>query len=338
MAMKAWQITEPTGPSGLRLNEIPTPEPNPGEVLVRMRAVSLNFRDLSATRMERPGNLPMPFTVCSDGAGEVAAVGGGVVKWKVGDLVMPAFFQDWPAGGMTREVMKSALGGARQGVLAEYAIASAEGLVRMPRDWSFEQGATLPCAAVTAWNALVGHGHLKAGETVLALGTGGVSMFALQIAKIHGARVIITSSSDEKLAKAKALGADEGINYRTTPDWERSVFELTGKKGVDHVVEVGGAGTLQKSLDAVCYGGRVSLIGVLTGFGGNVNPWPITARSISLQGIYVGSRVLFEEMVNAFELNGVQPVVDRVFAVDQAREAFDLMAAGGHLGKIVVRL
>ena len=336
--MKACQITSATGPAGLCIQDIPQPAPGPGEVLVRMKAVSLNFRDITATQKERPGNLPLPFTVCSDGAGEIAELGPGAGPWKVGDRVMPTFFQAWTAGGMTRDVMKSALGGAWPGVLAEYAIARADSLVRLPSAWSFEEGATLPCAAVTAWNALMGHVRLKAGDTVLCLGTGGVSIFALQIAKIHGARVIITSSSDEKLARAKELGADEGINYRTSPDWERRVFELTRKVGADHVIEVGGAGTLQKSLDAVRYGGRVSLIGVLTGFEGSVNPWPIIARSISLQGIYVGSRSLFEEMMSAFEANAVKPVIDRVFPFDQAREAFEHMAAGGHFGKIVIRL
>ncbi len=334
--MKAWQIVTASGPEGLALNELPKPEPQAGQVLVRMRAVSLNYRDLGSTRRERPGNLPLPFTICSDGAGEVAAVGPGVKKWKEGDRVALTFFQDWIGGGMTRDIMKSALGGALPGVLAEFAIAREDGLVRLPDALDFEQGATLPCAAVTAWNALIGSGHLKAGETVLTLGTGGVSLFALQFAKAHGARVIITSSSDEKLEAAKALGADEGINYKTTPDWEREAFALTGKLGVDHVVELGGAGTLQKSLDAVRYGGRVNLIGVLTGFEGTVNPWPIIAKSIAVQGIYVGSRGMFEDMLRAISLHTIEPVIDRCFAFDEARAAFEHMAAGAHFGKIVV--
>jgi NADPH:quinone reductase-like Zn-dependent oxidoreductase len=336
--MKAWQIIETTGPSGLRLMDIPTPEPAAGEVLVKILAVSLNYRDLSATRRERPGNLPLPFTICSDGAGEVAAVGAGVSKWKTGDKVMPTFFQDWSAGRMKAEVMKTALGGAFPGVLAEYAIARQDALVSLPSGLSFEEGATLPCAALTAWNALVGQGQLQAGETVLALGTGGVSIFALQFAKLHGARVIITSSSDEKLARARELGADETINYKTTPDWEREVFALTGKHGVDHVVEVGGAGTLQKSLDSVSYAGRVSLIGVLTGIEGQVNPWPVVARSVTVQGIYVGSRVQFEEMNRAISQARLKPVIDRVFAFAEAREAFEHLAAGAHFGKVVIKI
>lgn len=334
--MKAWQIIETTGPSGLRQVELPTPEPGPGEVRVRIRAVSLNFRDLGATRRERPGNLPLPFTIGSDGAGEVEAVGAGVKQWKPGDRVMPTFFADWPAGGMSHGVMKTARGGALPGVLAEQVLVNEDGLVRMPDAWSFEEGSTLPCAAVTAWNALVGHGKLKAGDTVLTLGTGGVSIFALQFAKMHGARVIITSSSDEKLARARELGADETVNYKTNPDWEREVFALTGKRGADHVIELGGAGTLQKSLDAVRYGGRVSLIGVLTGFEGMVNPWPVIARSVTLQGIYVGSRELFEEMVRALSQNALKPVIDRTFAFSEAPAAFEHMAAGAHFGKIVI--
>lgn len=336
--MKSWQITEFTGPSGLRSVELPDPEPGLGEVLVKMRAVSLNYRDLGATRRERPGNLPPPFTVCSDGAGEIVGVGDGVSKWKAGDKVMPAFFQEWAAGPVSREVMRSALGGPLPGVLSEYARVREGGLVRMPGTLSFEEAATLPCAAVTAWHALIGHGKLRAGQTVLTLGTGGVSLFALQIAKMHGARVIITSSSDEKLARATRLGADETINYKTTPDWERRVFELTNKAGVDHVIELGGAGTLQKSLEAVGYGGRVSLIGVLTGFEGLVNPWPVIARSVTLHGIYVGSRSMFEDMTRAVVQNGLKPVIDRVFEFGDAPAAFEHMAAGKHFGKIVVRV
>jgi NADPH:quinone reductase-like Zn-dependent oxidoreductase len=336
--MKAWQIHQTIGPQGLKLTDADSREPRAGEVLVRMRAASLNYRDLGATRHERPGNLPLPFTICSDGAGEVVAVGEGVKLWKTGDRVMPTFFEEWPAGGITHGVMKTARGGAVSGVLAQEVIIKEGGLVRMPEGWSFEEAATLPCAGLTAWNALVGHGKLKAGDTVLTLGTGGVSIFALQFAKMHGARVIITSSSDEKLAHARRLGADETINYRAKPDWEREVFSLTAKRGADHVIELGGAGTLQKSLDAVRYGGRISLIGVLTGFEGMVNPWPVIARSVTLQGIYVGSRELFEDMTRALGQSKLKPVIDRVFEFDQAVEAFEHMASASHFGKIVIRI
>ena len=334
--MRTWHITEFTGPSGLRLVDVPQPKPQQGEVLVRIHAVSLNYRDLTATRRERPGNLPAPFTSCSDGAGEIVELGDAVEGWKIGDRVMPTFFQHWIKGHITRDMMKSALGGALPGVLAEFAVAHTDGLVRIPEHLSYEEAATLPCAALTAWHALVSKGQVQSGETVLCLGTGGVSMFALQFAKLHGARVIITSSSDEKLARAKALGADETINYKTTPAWERRVFELTNKHGADHVIEVGGAGTLQQSLEAVCYGGRVSLIGVLSGFEGMVNPWPIVARSVAVQGIYVGSREMFESM-NAFVTqHRMKPVMDRVFAFDDAQAAFEQMASAAHFGKIVV--
>jgi NADPH:quinone reductase-like Zn-dependent oxidoreductase len=336
--MKAWQITEFTGPSGLRLLDIAEPKPAAGEVLVRIRAVSLNFRDLTATRRERPGNLSAPFTVCSDGAGEIVALGEGVEGWSIGDKVMPTFFQDWVSGSMTRDVMKSALGGALPGVLSEYAVVRADGLVRVPDHLSLEEAATLPCAGLTAWHALVAKGQLQAGQTVLCLGTGGVSIFALQFAKAHGAKVIITSSSDEKLARARALGADETINYKTTQAWERRVFELTKNRGADHVVEVGGAGTLQQSLEAVCYGGRVSLIGVLSGFEGMVNPWPIVARSVAVQGIYVGSREMFDAMNVFMSAKQVKPVVDKVFEFADAPAAFEQMASASHFGKIVVRV
>ncbi len=336
--MKAWQITECTGPSGLRLVDVPDPKPRTREVLVRIRAVSLNYRDLSATRRERPGNLPLPFTVCSDGAGEVVGIGDDVAKWKIGDRVMPTFFQDWTSSGMTRDVMKTALGGAMSGVLSEMVIVGEDALVQIPDGLSYEEAATLPCAGVTAWNALISHGGLKSGETVLTLGTGGVSIFALQFAKMKGARVIITSSSDEKLQRARELGADETINYKTTLDWEQRVFELTEKTGVDHVIELGGAGTLQKSLEAVRYGGRISLIGVLTGFEGLINPWPVIARSVTLQGIYVGSRAMFEDMLLAISLNGMKPAVDRVYEFGDVRTAFEDMGSGSHFGKLVVRV
>ena len=336
--MKAWQITEFTGPSGLRLVDVPEPKPQAGEVLVRIRAVSLNFRDLTATRRERPGNLPAPFTVCSDGAGEIVALGEGVEGWKIGERVTPTFFQNWVSVSMTRDVMKSALGGALPGVLSEYAVVRGDGLVRVSDHLSLEEAATLPCAGLTAWHALVSKGQLHGGQTVLCLGTGGVSIFALQFAKAHGAKVIITSSSDEKLARARALGADETINFKTTPAWERKVFELTNNHGADHVVEVGGAGTLQQSLEAVCYGGRVSLIGVLSGFEGMVNPWPIVARSVAVQGIYVGSREMFEAMNVFISAKQMKPVVDKVFEFGDAPAAFEQIASASHFGKIVVRV
>jgi NADPH:quinone reductase-like Zn-dependent oxidoreductase len=249
-----------------------------------------------------------------------------------------SFFQQWIAGEISRPVMQSALGGELDGLLSELVVLPQEGLVRVPTHLSDAEAATLPCAAVTAWHGLVTKGNLKAGDSILLLGTGGVSIFALQFAKLHGARVIITSSSDAKLQQAAAFGADELINYRTTPDWEKQVYRLTDRIGVDHVVEVGGAGTLNQSLQAVRYGGQVSLIGVLTGFGGEINPWAVLQKSIRLQGIYVGSRTLFEAMNRAIAQAQLKPVIDRIFPFSEARAAYDYLASGSHFGKVVIAI
>lgn len=212
------------------------------------------------------------------------------------------------------------------------------GVVLLPKHLSYEEGATLPCAAVTAWHALVSKGNLKAGETVLVLGTGGVSIFALQFAKLHGTRVIMTSCSDEKLERAKALGADETINYKNTSNWEEEVYRLTNSVGVDHVVEVGGAGTLEKSIKSVCYGGRISLIGVLSGLEGEINPQPLLGRSITLQGIYVGSREMFEAMNLAIAHHQLKPIIDRTFPFTEAKAAYQYLKSGSHFGKVVIQL
>lgn len=336
--MKAWEIQSYGSVEGL----IPTERAalslaHDRSILVRVLAVSLNYRDLTALRIARPGNLS-PLVPCSDAAGEVVAVGEGVTKWKVGDRVAGCFFQDWVDGPIARETMASAQGGPIHGVLAEEACWHEDGAVAVPAHLSHEEAACLPCAGVTAWHALMEKGGLAAGQTVLVLGTGGVSVFALQFAKARGARVIVTSSSDEKLAQARALGADETINYRITPEWEREVYELTGKRGVDHVIEVGGAGTLEKSLASVCFGGRISLMGVLSGFEGKVNPWPIVARSVAVQGIYVGSTRMFEAMNRFVVSHTLRPVIDRVFPFDQAREAFAHLESGRHFGKVVIAL
>jgi NADPH:quinone reductase-like Zn-dependent oxidoreductase len=333
--VKAWQIVERGSLDGLRLVDLPEPTPGHGEVLVRIRAVSLNYRDLIATRIERPGALT-PLIPCSDGAGEIIAVGEGVTKWHPGDRVIGCFFQGWDSGRITREVMRSDLGGPRHGVLAENVVLNANGIVAVPEHMNYQQAATLPCAALTAWHALVENGHIRTGETVLLLGTGGVSIFALQFAKLSGARVIITSSRDEKLERARKLGADEMINYRTFPDWSVRVHELTGKLGVDHVIEVGGAGTLEKSIESLRYGGQIHHIGVLSGFEGKINPWWIIAKSAVVRGVYVGSREMFESMNHAIALHQLEPVIDRVFPFAEASEAFSTMERGLHFGKIVI--
>jgi NADPH:quinone reductase-like Zn-dependent oxidoreductase len=307
-------------------------------VSVRVRATSLNYRDLLVVKGHYNPKIVLPCVPLSDGAGEVVTLGPGVSRFKPGDRVAAAFMPGWVAGAPSEAAAKSALGGGAAGMLAETVVIAAEGLVAIPEHLTFEEAATLPCAAVTAWHALVTEGHLQAGDTVLVQGTGGVSLFALQFARLHGARVIATSSSDEKLQRARALGASDGINYKTTPDWDKAVRELTGGQGVSHVVEVGGAGTLTRSLRAVKIGGRVSLIGILTGGAAEVNTVPILMKNLRVQGIYVGSREMFEAMNRAIALHRLRPVVDRVFTFDQAREAFKYLESAGHFGKIVIRL
>ncbi len=274
----------------------------------------------------------------SDAAGEVVSVGEGVTELKVGDRVASLFFQSWQAGEITPTTGKSALGGAIDGVFATERVMPATGVIRIPDKLSFEQAATLPCAAVTAWNALVEKGKVCAGQTVLILGTGGVSLFGLQLAKAHGARVILTSSSDEKLARGRALGADETLNYKTTAEWDEEVMRLTERRGVDHVVEVGGPGTLEKSLRAVRVGGHVNLIGVLSEPGKGVNVVPILTKSIHFNGIYVGSREMFARLNAAILAKRIEPVIDRVFPLAEARAALEHMKSGSHFGKIVLSL
>ena len=283
--------------------------------------------------------LKMPAVPLSDGVGEVVEVGPGVTRVKVGDRVAGAFMPKWVAGEIDEAKARSALGGGgADGMLAEFVAIHEEGVVHVPEHLSDEEAATLPCAAVTAWHALVGEGSLKAGDTVLAQGTGGVSIFALQFAHLQGARVIVTSSRDEKLKRAAELGASDGINYSTTPKWEDRVRELTGGRGVDYVVEVGGAGTLAQSMKAVKAGGQISLIGVLSSGTGQVNPLPILMRNIRVQGIFVGSREMFEAMNRAIALAKLKPIVDRVFPFAKAADAFSYMETGAHFGKVVIRM
>lgn len=332
--MRAYEIVSPDGIDTLSLADRPSPEPGHGEVLVRMRASAVNYRDLVTVEDPGPRNIAYPRVPNSDGAGEVIAVGAGATEFAPGDRVAGCFFRRWVDGPITADVMASALGGALDGVLAEEVVFPADGVVRIPDHFSYEQAATLPCAGLTAWHALVEKGGVKAGETVLLLGTGGVSIFALQFAAMHGARAIITSSSDEKLARARALGAWETINYRQTPDWEARVRELTDGEGVDHVVEVGGAGTLEKSVASARIGGHVALIGILTG--GVMNPVGIMRGSLRMNGIYVGSRAMFTSMNDAIAANALEPVIDHVVAFEDARQAYHAMRAAGHFGKIVI--
>ncbi|MDM9384770.1 NAD(P)-dependent alcohol dehydrogenase [Chlorogloeopsis sp. ULAP01] len=335
--MKVYELQSNAGIDALILVTRAETKPQPGQVLIRVKATSLNYRDLMVAQGSYGSGLKYPLIPMSDGAGEVIAVGEGVTRVKVGDRVAGIFFQEWIDGQLNRQKMKSDLGAGIDGMLAEYVVLHQDGLVILPEHLSYEEGATLPCASVTAWHALVTKGNIKAGEIVLLLGTGGVSMFALQFAKIHGARVIITSSSDEKLARAKELGADETINYKTNPDWEKKVYELSDRTGVDHVVEVGGAGTLPKSLQAVRIAGRISLIGVLSGMGAEVDPLPILFKSLTVQGIYVGSREMFEAMNQIIAQHQIKPVIDRIFSFAEAQEAYRYLQSGSHFGKVVIK-
>lgn len=335
--MNAYRIQSYSGVDGLARVELPDPKPAAGQVLVRIHAASLNYRDLLVVQGRYGGRRRPHLIPLSDGAGEVIGVGDGVTRVTVGDRVAGNFFQTWLAGGITQSHMKEDLGGGIDGMLAEYVALSAEGVVRLPPHLSYEEGATLPCAALTAWNALVFHGMIKAGDTILILGTGGVSVFALQFAKLHGARVIALSRTDAKLERVHALGADETINSTRASDWEKEVWKLTGKRGVDHVIEVGGAGTLEKSLQSVRYGGRVNLIGVLSGFDGTVNPLAALFKSVTMQGIYVGSRDMFESMNRAVTQSTLKPVIDQVFPFADAPAAYRCLESAAHVGKIVIR-
>ena len=339
--MKTYQIQSYGSLDGLTQTNLPEPDaPGPGEVVVKIHAVSLNYRDLMIVmgHYGPSGEMPHGLIPLSDGAGEVTAVGEGVSRVKVGDRVAGTFFQTWIDGHILSAYQKSALGGAIDGMMRESVLLSADGVVHLPDYLSYEEAASLPCAAVTAWNGLVEQGHLIAGETVLLLGTGGVSMFALQIAKMFGAQVIITSSSDDKLARAKALGADMTINYKTDPGWEKTVWSLTGKAGVDHVVEVGGPGTLEKSLQATRQGGSIAQIGVLADPAAKISPLPILSKSLHLNGIYVGSRAMFQRMLLAFTVNQVHPIIDRVFPFAEAKAAYAHLQSGAHFGKIVITM
>ncbi len=336
--MQVYQIPKPEGIDSLTLREAPMPRPGRGQVLVRMRAASLNYRDLMVLTGRYARGAPLPDLVpLSDGAGEVAEIGPDVTRVKPGDRVAGIFMQSWLGGEIEPEHAASSLGGAIHGVLAEYVLFDQQGLVHLPAHLSFEEGATLPCAGVTAWNALYGGRPLVAGQNVLVLGTGGVSIFALQFAHAAGARVIATSSSDEKLARAKALGASGTVNYKQHSEWQKEVLSLTDGRGVDHVVEVGGAGTLPRSIEAARLAGQIHLIGVLTG-GGQIDPTAAMRKGLVLRGIYVGSRQMFAAMNRAIAVNQLHPVIDRVFGFEQAREAYRHLQGQSHFGKVVIRI
>lgn len=337
--MRAMEIQGAFGIDNVKLAERSVPKAGPGEVVVRMMAASLNYRDLiTVSGMYGPGQR-LPLVPLSDGSGDVVEVGAGVTRVKVGDKVAPSFFQGWISGGPVAENLgRTALGGAIDGCAQEYMCLSAEGVSIAPKNLSHEEIATLPCAALTAWRALVVEGNIKSGDTVLVQGTGGVSIFALQFAKAAGARVIVTSSSDKKLERARALGADEFINYKTTPDWAKEARKLTGGRGVDHIVEVGGADTFPQSIVAARVGGHVAVIGLLSGIMKDISVTAIMGQNLKISGVTVGSRVHFEDMVRAIEANDIHPVIDKRFALDELPAALKTMQGASHFGKIVLSI
>jgi NADPH:quinone reductase-like Zn-dependent oxidoreductase len=325
-----------TSLEGLRQAQRPDPQPGPREVLIRVRATSLNYRDQMIVAGHYFGG-PVDRTVIplSDGAGEVVATGPGVTRFKTGDRVAGTFFQGWISGPMRER--HPALGVPLDGMLAEYRALHEDGTVAIPQSLSFEEAATLPCAGVTAWNALMVAGKpVRPGDTVLCLGTGGVSMFGLQFAKAAGARVIVTSSSDEKIKRACSLGASDGVNYRHFPDWHKEVLRLTAGHGADHIIDNGGAGSLTRSFEATAFGGKVALIGFLAGREGDINPLVLMMKGGSMVGIGVGSRVMFEDMNRAIDINKIKPVVDKVFPFDKAADAFRHQSSGDFMGKVVI--
>ena len=335
--MRAFQLTAQTGIDALKPVDLPVPKPARGQALVKVAACALNYRDLAIATGRYRSPTRANVIPLSDGAGIVVETGEGVNKVKAGDRVLGCFFQRWTGGDPGSDTQASALGGGVDGMLAEYVVLEEDGLVKTPAHLSDEAAATLPCAALTAWHALVEHGRLTPGQTILVQGTGGVSIFALQFARMAGATVIVTSSSDEKLARAKQMGAAHGVNYRVTPDWDRAVQDITGGRGVDQVVEVGGPGTFARSLNAIRVGGKISLIGVLAGMA-DINPSMILARRASVQGISVGSTQMFEAMNRAISANGLKPVVDRVFPMAETREAYAWLQSASHFGKVVISI
>lgn len=331
--MRAIEIRGAFGLDNLALVERPEPSAGPGQVVVSLRAASLNYRDLMMVQGSYNPKQRLPLVPCSDGAGVVEAVGPGVSRVAVGDRVASPLNPKWIAGEPARELVRATLGGPLDGVLQERMVFSEESLVRVPSHLSDAEAATLPCAALTAWSAL-DSGNIGAGDTVLVQGTGGVAVFALQLAKLRGARVISTTRRAERGGRLLALGADEVIDSRENPEWGGKAREATGGRGVDLVVEIGGAGTLEQSLKAVRIGGTVALIGILDGNAAAIHLTSIFMQAIRLQGVLVGSRETFERMNRAIELHRLRPVVDRTYPWTEARAALEAMAAGDHFGKI----
>lgn len=337
--MRAYELHPSDGFSALTLVTRASALPGPHDVRVRVRAVSLNFRDLNIARAaaKRPPQAK-PVIAASDGAGEVIEVGSQVSRVKVGDRVAAIFFPEWIDGPFQGVYHTKALGGNVDGMLTEEAVVDERSLVTVPDHLSYEEAATLPCAGVTAWHALFEAAHVAPGSTVLVQGTGGVSIFGLQLAKAAGARVIVTSKSEAKRERARAMGADLAIDYQAVPTWGAEAWTWTGGEGVDVVVDVGGPGTFDQSVAALRYGGTMSILGVLTGLRGEVNTYGIFHKALTVRGVYVGSRRMFESLNRALTTGTIRPIVDRVFPFGEARAAYEYMASGAHFGKVVIQV
>jgi len=336
--MKVFQIENDWGMDNLKVSSRPDPKPGAGQVLLRMKASAINYRDLLVPERgygSRTG--PLPLIMLSDGVGEVVEVGAGVTRVKVGERALPCFNQSWISGPVSAERLSRTLGGSMDGTMAEYMCLPQETIVRAPAYLSDLEAASLPCAALTAWSALVTYESLGPGSKVLVQGTGGVALFAIQIAKLLGAHVTVISSSDEKIARAKALGADAAINYRATPEWYRATRDITGGAGYDHIVELGGEKTLGQSLRCIRPGGTLSMIGVLSGGSMSAQLGYVVTRHVRLQGITVGNRDGFEAMLRAFEQHQVKPAIDHVFAFGELKEAMAYLKKGAHFGKVCIQ-
>ena len=335
--MRAYQILPGANIDALQCVDYPDRDLAPFEVRIRVHAVSLNYRDLMVASGNYLVTVDDPIIPCSDGAGEVLAVGPGVTRVQVGDRVAGSFFPFWQDGVTSPEKIRHALGGDIDGMLAEEVVLHEEALAKIPASLSFVEAATMPCAGVTAWNAIfVSSNAIKPGDTALFLGTGGVSVLGMQLAKAAGLRTIITSSSDEKLQRARELGAHHTINYQSIPEWHEEVLALTQGRGANVVLEVGGKGTVNRSVSAAAMGGTIAIIGGVSGFGGEVNPASLLATAKRLVGIFVGSRTMLDDVMRFADVTGLKPVIDRVFPFGQAREAYRYMESGSHFGKVVI--
>ena len=336
--MKAFCLEGAFGLNNIKIKEVAQPEPGEGEILIKLKAASLNYRDVLMAEGKYNPRLQLPVVPLSDGVGEVVSTGAGVDRFKEGERVCPIFALNWLQPDIPVDIFKHTLGGPLDGTLRQYMVTSQDAVVKVPEYLSDAEAATLPCAALTAFNSIVTFGQIQKGQVVLVLGTGGVSIFATQIALAQGAEVIVTSSNDEKLERAGVLGAQHLINYNSNENWHKQAREITGGRGVDLVVEVGGAGTLEKSIKSVKNGGHISLIGILAGSGKDFNLLPILMRNIRVQGILVGCRDDFEQMNQMFAQHQIKPVVDQTVDFESSLDAFNELKSGSHFGKVCIKI